>query len=191
MSGFCQCGCGGKTRLAPQTDPVKGWIIGKPLRFLQNHHQRMKLKDFENRFWARVEKSEGCWKWVGTPGRRGYGQVGLNYKVLTPHRVAYKLTRGPIPEDLEVCHTCDNRWCVRPDHLFAGTKKDNMQDASRKGRLACGERVHCSKLSGLAVLEIRHRYAAEQIRQRDLAAEYGVSQMTISGIVRRKIWKHL
>lgn len=98
-----------------------------------------------------VRKSEnGCWPWLGSRTDQGYGRLRVNGKALLPHRVVWELTHGEIPPGKIVIHKCDNPSCCRPDHLKLATQKENMQDASRKGRM---RRVK-SKLSKKAVLEI-------------------------------------
>lgn len=94
------------------------------------------------RFWAHVAQSEGCWEWQASVFRTGYGQFRDGGRSMRAHRVAWELVNGPIPEGLHVCHRCDNRKCVRPDHLFLGTRSDNMQDMSAKGR-GWGSRLIC------------------------------------------------
>lgn len=82
------------------------------------------------------EKGLGCWLWQGSISRLGYGEMRLDRNTKgKAHRVAWELENGPIPEGMEVCHSCDVRACVRVDHLFLGTHLDNMRDASAKGRL--------------------------------------------------------
>ncbi|NUQ92859.1 MAG: HNH endonuclease [Gemmatimonadaceae bacterium] len=87
------------------------------------------------RFWQKVEKTETCWLWTGARySATRYGQVILPGRVVRgAHRVAWELTHGPIPDGLFVCHRCDNKQCVRPDHLFLGTPKDNTHDMIAKG----------------------------------------------------------
>jgi hypothetical protein len=90
--------------------------------------------DQVTRFWGRVQKTDTCWLYTGAMNEHGYGLVNVKGKIYKAHRFAYLLLAGPIPDGLFLCHQCDTPACVRPDHMFVGTQKDNLQDMSRKGR---------------------------------------------------------
>lgn len=94
------------------------------------------FKPLPERFWKKVNKSDGCWEWTASVHHNGYGRIGQgDAKSTLAHRCSYEMHYGSIPDGLYVCHRCDNRRCVRPDHLFLATQSENMLDAGRKGRL--------------------------------------------------------
>jgi hypothetical protein len=148
------------------------------------------------RFWAKVERSEGCWLWRGTRTRAGYGTICVRKKVKRATHVLAFLLTGEWPEAC-MCHRCDNPPCVNPDHLFHGTIADNNHDRHRKGRtkirppkpeqVARGEKSGPSKLTDEAVREIRK----SQQTQRALAARYGVDQRAIWQIRNGHTWRHV
>lgn len=166
------------------------------------------------RFWAKVEKSDGCWLWTARVDRHGYGRFrpgGADTNEIQAQRVAWVLANGTIPDGICVLHRCDNRQCVRPDHLFLGTAADNKRDEVAKQRHVRGDRHPnhgrafaqpepeqrargvqnaAARLSGDEVREIRRLYAAGAT-QVALAERFGTPQTNISRIVRRLAWAHV
>ena len=134
-----------------------------------------------------------CWIWRGGGKGNGYGSFNLNGRTEPAHRAAYILFNSGHPGALDVCHSCDNRACVNPEHLFLGTRLDNMTDCKRKGRTARGARLpdrrgelgSAAKLTWPAVREIR----ASREPSKRLAARFGVTNDNINRIRRNDTWK--
>jgi hypothetical protein len=171
------------------------------------------------RFSRKVDMSGECWVWTGACIDAGY--EGDKTRTRTAHRVAWELANGPIPVGKMVLHTCDNRACVRPDHLYLGTHTRNMQDMIERGRAATGNRngkhVHPdrqprgdnhharlhperlargetngnAKMTADRVRAIRERYDAGGILLRELAAEFSCPLGTVHQIITRKTWRHV
>ena len=110
---------------------------------------------------------------------------------VSAHRVSYELYHGEIPDGMEVCHTCDNPCCVNPEHLFIGTRQDNVDDRERKGRniTFTGEEQPCAKLTKKAVKDARWERAYKGTSFQKLADKYGVSKRTIQNAINGKTWK--
>lgn len=146
-------------------------------------------------FWNNVKitnNPDDCWEWQAGLHKQGYGTVRFGTMMLS-HRVAWILSHGNIPNDLDVLHKCDNPPCCNPNHLFLGTHTDNMQDRERKGRhnAPCGENNKKHKLTENNVRYIRKRYAQGGITMRELANENGVYMTCVAKVIRRKTWKHV
>lgn len=144
------------------------------------------------RLWRRTDKSGDCWVWTGSIRDDGYGQIGRGGGaggVVLTHRAAWEVTNGPIPAGLYVCHSCDNRSCIHPEHLFLGTHKDNMRDMFDKGRNRSG--VHPGViLTEEDVLLIRH-LEARGVSRPALAVAFGVTVWGIHSAVQGRSWKHV
>lgn len=154
----------------------------------------LRARSIEERFWEKVNKTDGCWLWIGAKTRDGYGQIKRyqNLSNFRAHRLSWEIHNGPIPDGLDVLHNCDNPPCVRPDHLWLGTDADNMRDRDEKGRCrASGFPGQNAKLTEANVLDIRARYSFHKITCRMLALEYGVSAATVWHAVAGDSWKHL
>jgi hypothetical protein len=156
------------------------------------------------RFWSRVDRSAGpaaCWPWTGLLYRTGYGRFWICRSNLVipilPHRLAFFLVTGTDPGTDLVCHTCDNRRCANPGHLWIGSNSQNILDAIAKGRkrpsggVLPGERNGFAKVTPAAVLAIRFRYGVGGVAARALGEEYGVTKSQALRIIHRKSWRHL
>lgn len=152
--------------------------------------------DIEERFWSKVEipdDDSDCWLWKAAPTKSGYGQFSVyrpRKTTLRAHRVVWDLLFSSIPEGYDVCHRCDVRLCVNPNHLFLGTPKENNQDMDLKNRrnTVCGERVGTSKLTKNKIEEIRSLYK-QGFYQHTIANQFKICQPHVSRICNLKIWK--
>lgn len=133
--GFCECGCGGKTRLAMKTSTAQGKVKGEPQRFLLGHGTRKGVDVIE-------DPDTGCWIWQLGMFRTGYGSVWNGERNTVAHRVYYEDLIGPIPDGLTLDHLCRNRACCNPGHLEPVTMRENvLRGDSITGRNA--RKTHC------------------------------------------------
>jgi HNH endonuclease len=153
----------------------------------------MKIDDqVKKRFTSKIERGDNkddCWIWIGTVGASGYGHININGSQIGAHRVSYVLHKSPIPPDMLVCHTCDIRRCVNPEHLFLGSVLENNRDAANKGKFT-GEK------NGRATLTLEKASQILTLRKSGLTAKqvgeiFGATVDQVYKIWRRKTWKHI
>lgn len=179
----CLCGCGGS---------VNPDAKNRPRQYLWGHNV-LKYRTNKERLLPKVntQNPSDCWEWGGARDRRGYGRLNILGKTALAHRISWEAFRGPIPDGLHVCHSCDNPPCINPAHLFLGTDRDNIRDAAAKNRLAPsrarGEMHRKARLTEEDVRAIRG--SAESNGQ--LAERYKVSKGAIKGVRTRKNWRHV
>jgi len=132
----------------------------------------------EERFWAKVDKgaAAGCWVWRGAASH-GYGRFKDDTGITGAHRFSYELHKGPIPEGMYVCHSCDNPPCVNPAHLFPGSGADNQTDRVRKGRHGW------ARITPDVAAVVRQAHGSGE-SLRSIASRFGITKSTASRICR-------
>jgi hypothetical protein len=126
-----------------------------------------------------TDRDDDCWGWSGGLNKDGYGYVNWSHKTYWAHRLSYELHKGPIPKGKCVCHTCDNPWCCKPDHLWAGSTQDNVDDCITKGRRG---RPSNTGLKDDEVRQIRRLLAEGRHTQWEIARMFRTSQASVSKI---------
>ena len=144
------------------------------------------------RFWSKVDKFGECWNWQAST-RLGYGAFKISGIVWETHRLAWLLEHNRIPAGKYVCHTCDNRRCVRLEHLFLGTPKDNHADMVQKGRqvITRGEAVGNSILSASIVRQIRRIQHSMGWGSRRIGRVLDISNDAVEAVLSGRSWKHV
>lgn len=238
--GYCHCGCGQKTRIAPYSRKECGWTIGQPIKFIRGHnvprnkiatdpkycecgcgqitpiskntdrkrdlirgqHTRFCLGHRptsipEQLFWKNVTpgSTDDCWEWQGYINDSGYGELRCGTgPLLRAHRVSYEIYKGVIPPNMHVCHSCDNRRCVNPAHLWVGTDADNVHDMDNKGRRVIvphyGEDHGMSKLTKEKVLQIR-QLAQSGVSYEEIGRRFSISGVHAGRVAKGECWAHI
>lgn len=155
-------------------------------------------KPVEQRFWSKVDKDNGpvhpehgrCWVWTAALFSNGYGVFGVAHKNKRSHRVSWELINGSIPSDMRVLHKCDNPRCVRPEHLFLGTDRDNAADRCSKGRQARGQRIGRAILNDELVAKIK-QLLRDGLGGTDIQELLGVDRENVYNIKRGMCWRHV
>lgn len=147
------------------------------------------------RIFSHVEVREAgeCWPVIVGLGMRlnpdGYGHIHVKKKKQKAHRVMWTLIHGQIPSGLLVCHSCDNRVCCNPGHLWLGTAADNNADAAAKGRSAKKAGHNPRKMTYAKAAEMRAAWLAGGIDQGGLAAQFGICRKHVNGIINGHHWR--
>jgi hypothetical protein len=142
------------------------------------------------------EPNSGCWLWLGTMTNSGYGMIGSGGnrknggKPMGAHQAAWVVSRGAIPGGMQVCHHCDVKVCINPDHLYLGTPKKNMEDAAARGRLRRGMERRNAKFSDDDIRDIRKRHASGETYCA-IGRAFGVGHTHVRKIVTGEIWAHV
>lgn len=153
------------------------------------------------KFWAKVDirGNDECWLWTRSRNTYGYGSAVFKGWTTNAHRIAYFLAHGSIDATKVICHSCDNRLCCNPAHLWEGTQGDNVRDCNKKGRgkgkfsetLGKDHPRHLAKMTPDQVKEARRLYWSGQMSQAQLGKKYGVHPATISRTVRGQNWNYI
>lgn len=161
---------------------------GDPLKVVQKQYHGLTLKE---RFERYVIKRDGCWEWSGSTDARGYCRLNVNGTPQLAHRISFRLHFGDFPDEMTICHKCDNPTCTNPEHLFLGTQATNVADMHQKGRARKrgkkGDDHHAAKLTDADVRLIRS--SSEPTTA--LATRFNVSRPTIHAILVGKTWTHV
>ena len=159
---------------------VTGEISVRPYAAGKTLIEKIKLK-------SEVNPVSGCWEWSKGKNGTGYAQIRHDGKARLAHRVSYMEAYGAIPDDLHLCHRCDNRACVNPEHLFVGDDKANSDDKLSKGRQARGESHGMRKLGIPEIYLIRAAHGTNEA----IGLLYGITAGAVSMIKHRKRWAHV
>ena len=152
-----------------------------------------KLISIEEKLKRYLVADNGCWNWIGSKDRDGYGVFGHHRnKQFRAHRASFEFHVAEIAKGMFVCHSCDNTSCINPKHLFIGTAKENTQDMINKQRRTTlyGENHPNSKLTTSQIHQIKELRQNNMLLT-DIASQFGVSFQTISSIAKGTTWNRI
>lgn len=174
--------------------------IGKVIKYCSKRCKNLAEYPIVVRFWNKVDKTPGlgpegtCWEWTGALTKSGYGVLGhihlRLHSYLKTHRLSWELHFGKILNGLHVCHSCDNRKCVNPEHLWLGTNAENTADKVNKNRQLKGSEIFAAKLTEKDIPLIRN-LLKEGRTHKYIAKLFNVDPSLISYINTNKIWSHV
>lgn len=170
-TGFCQCGCGKKTDIATRNRASRGWIKGKPKRFIAGHYNNIKNRKLPQY----IVDDNGCWIWQLAKSSDGYGNYEVEGKHIGAHRFYYLKAGNTIEKGKQLDHLCKNRLCVNPKHIEVVTQTENI----RRGK-------H-TKINMNIANKIRN-LCKKGLKQRDIAKLFDISRSTVSKIAINKYW---
>lgn len=183
--GFCWCGCGQKAPLSKNNSISSPRFKGEPRRYIFRHAQSVAVgAPWVRKFRYEVSPDTGCWLWLGTKTKNGYGEVRRDGKRYLAHRYSYQVHVEPVPVGTHVHHLCGNKLCINPKHLSALSPLEHTTAHERRG-----ENHPCSKLTSEEAGEIRRLYNEGRHTQRALASRFGISQSLVHLVVTNQIWR--
>lgn len=169
-----------------------------PAKSLLTHTRRKGMPDLERIGHLFIpEPNSGCWLWLGRVTSSGYGGATVNNRKMVAHRWVYEVIKGEAIGSKLLCHRCDNRVCVNPDHMFIGTPLDNMRDCAKKGRIhrwersRSGEGNPCCRLTEQMVRKMREIRSETGASYAAIARQFGVSQRGAHAAIRGENWGHI
>lgn len=171
--GWCQCGCGQKTKIAKESSTSKGWVKGQPLRYVWGHLPKERPWQKKKNRWI-VDPETGCWEWQLAKNRDGYEIEKRKGKTLNAYIYYYEDVYGSVPEGMELDHVCSNRGCVNPDHLEPVTHKQNVWR---------GKRAKITYQDALKIRELHKTHTATE-----LATMFNISYSNVRAIIKNEIW---
>ena len=150
-------------------------------------NSRVVLDRFRNKY----EVYGDCWIWVAARTEKGYGRYFHNGRLERAHRASWMIHVGEIPDGMQVLHDCDNPACVKPEHLWLGTNRQNMDDKIAKDRQRRGSDMTTAVLNETIVREMRNNYTGRYGEQAALAKKHGVKISTIGAALSGANWRHV